>query len=501
MPESGRIVGIVVDGVTLPADLVIDASGRSSRFTDAIRPTAEGDDCGSATSLGSTNCGRCRDGPMNSPIGLSLGLPGYWAIAFLHDNGAFSITFTHDGADKRLRRLRTTKSLTKPCARFRGYRSGSIRRASPITPGCPVDGCTTPTAGNSTPRVGRRCAGLISVGDAVCTTTPLAGRGVALALMQARELVQILDQRAALISATMQFDNWCTQNIRPWFDDHRYADADRMRRWSGEDVDLSRRLPSDLIVAAADADPELKDHVGPYVTMDALPASLAPADPRAREIYAAGGARHSGRPDSRRAQRGGVQDTGSRLMPWMNGDSRREGSSVASNVGHLAVQFLERHADLAAGQVGAEAEVCAAAAEAGVWIRCPADIESPRIGELVLIAVGRAVPQRRLVAGRHLHAAQLAVLGQRAPHVDHRRRPPHDLLDSRGCQRVVVGPPLRALVGKARERQHAVADRVAGGLVARHDQQDEERRDLGRRQAARHRPRPAPARWSGRRAG
>ena len=28
--------------------------------------------------------------------------------------------------------------------------------------------------------------GLISVGDAVCTTTPLAGRGVTLALMQAR---------------------------------------------------------------------------------------------------------------------------------------------------------------------------------------------------------------------------------------------------------------------------------------------------------------------------
>ena len=42
-------------------------------------------------------------GPMNSPIGLSLGLSGYWAIAFLHDDGAFSITFTHDGSDRRLR--------------------------------------------------------------------------------------------------------------------------------------------------------------------------------------------------------------------------------------------------------------------------------------------------------------------------------------------------------------------------------------------------------------
>ena len=86
----------------------------------------------------------------------------------------------------------------------------------------------------------------------------------------------------------MQFDDWCSDNIRPWFDDHRYTDADRVRRWSGEDVDLGRRLPSDLIVAAAEADPQLREVVDPYARMDAPPASLAPAEPRAREIFAAG---------------------------------------------------------------------------------------------------------------------------------------------------------------------------------------------------------------------
>ena len=104
---AARAVGVIVDGRTLPADLVIDASGRSSRFTDAIRPPAEGGDCGAVYV---TRQYRLHDGadagPMNSPIGLSLGLSGYWAIAFLHDNGAFSITFTHDGTDKRLRLLR-----------------------------------------------------------------------------------------------------------------------------------------------------------------------------------------------------------------------------------------------------------------------------------------------------------------------------------------------------------------------------------------------------------
>jgi hypothetical protein len=47
-------------------------------------------------------------------------------------------------------------------------------------------------------------------------------------------------------------------------------------------------LPSDLIVAAAEADAALKDLVGPYAVMDALPASLTPAQARAREIYADG---------------------------------------------------------------------------------------------------------------------------------------------------------------------------------------------------------------------
>ena len=131
--------------------------------------------------------------------------------------------------------------------------------------------------------------GLISVGDAVCTTTPLAGRGVTLALMQARELVRILDLHDRdITTATIQFDRWSLRHVRPWFDDHRYTDTDRMRRWSGGDIDVRRWLPSDLIVAAAEADPQLKDLVDPYTTMDALPSSLAPAQARAREIYAAG---------------------------------------------------------------------------------------------------------------------------------------------------------------------------------------------------------------------
>jgi 2-polyprenyl-6-methoxyphenol hydroxylase-like FAD-dependent oxidoreductase len=227
---------------------------------------------------------------MNSPIALSLGLSGYWAIAFLHDNGVFSITFTHDGVDKRLRSLRhddvfddAVRAIPLLSEWIDPSRAQAISRALPggrlyNTYRGQLDGFGRPSL-----------PGLISVGDAVCTTTPLAGRGVSLAQMQAQELVHTLDRYGTdIATATMQFDRWCLANIRPWFDDHRHTDADRMRRWSGEDVDITRRLPSDLIVAAAAADPVLSDVVGPYTTMDALPASLAAADARAVEIYASG---------------------------------------------------------------------------------------------------------------------------------------------------------------------------------------------------------------------
>jgi 2-polyprenyl-6-methoxyphenol hydroxylase-like FAD-dependent oxidoreductase len=289
--ERGRAVGVTVHGRTLAAGLVIDASGRSSRFTGELRKPAEGGDCGATYVTRQYQLrADASPGPVNAPIGLSLSLPGYWAIAFVHDNRTVSIGFTHDGTDKRLRRLR-----------YDGVYEAAVRaipqlsewidpaRSQPITPVLPGGRLYNSYRGQLDDAGRPVLPGLISVGDAVCTTTPLAGRGVTLALWQARALVRILDEHPRDIhSATMQFDRWCLDNIKPWFDDHLYTDADRMRRWSGQDVDLTRPLPSDLVVAAADADPRLREIVDPYSAMAALPASLEPAQPRARAVFATG---------------------------------------------------------------------------------------------------------------------------------------------------------------------------------------------------------------------
>jgi flavin-dependent dehydrogenase len=104
---------------------------------------------------------------------------------------------------------------------------------------------------------------VIFVGDAVCTTPPLAGRGVTLALSQARALLAALDgHRGDVDSAGTQFDRWCAAEIRPWFDHH--------------------------VVAAAAVDDSVRAAVEPYARMDALPASLDAVEPTARQIYADG---------------------------------------------------------------------------------------------------------------------------------------------------------------------------------------------------------------------
>ena len=123
----------------------------------------------------------------------------------------------------------------------------------------------------------------------MCTTNPAAGRGVTTSLLQARQLISLLAEHGRdLTACSLAFDHWCAGHIKPWFDDHVYWDADLIRRWSGQDVDLTRPLPPDLIMAAAQADPEIAKVAGPYQAMLAPPSSLDAVQARARDIYATG---------------------------------------------------------------------------------------------------------------------------------------------------------------------------------------------------------------------
>jgi 2-polyprenyl-6-methoxyphenol hydroxylase-like FAD-dependent oxidoreductase len=288
--HRGRIAGVRFDGGVLDADLVIDASGRASRFGRALRGRGEGADCG-ATYVGRQF--RLRDGapvgPTNSVIGLSLNLAGYGAVVFCHDDRTFTVTLIHAGSDGRWQRLRDGDVFDAAVRTIPAVGDWiDPDRATAIAPVLPGGRLRNSYRGQRDDAGRLPAPAVIAVGDAVCTTTPLAGRGVALALAQARELIATLERQSEPAVAAAEFDDWCTRRIKPWFLDHVHVDGERVRRWAGADVDLTRPLPSDLIVAAAEADSALAAAVGPYVTMDALPQSLAPVEPRAHEIFAGG---------------------------------------------------------------------------------------------------------------------------------------------------------------------------------------------------------------------
>ena len=103
-----------------------------------------------------------------------------------------------------------------------------------------------------------------------------------------------------------------------------------------------------------------------------------------------------GDPAGRRARgRLTYQATGISLMPLMKFERRRRDRAGQLHVGDAREQLLEHHLHLGAGQVGAEAEVRAAAAEGDVHrvrVVLAADVEGVGVVEDVLVAVGRHVP-------------------------------------------------------------------------------------------------------------
>ena len=140
-----------------------------------------------------------------------------------------------------------------------------------------------------------------------------------------------------------------------------------------------------------------------------------------------------------------------------------------------AEELLESDPDLETREPGAEADV-PAGAEGQVGVRVPADVESVGLREGVRVAVRRDVPEGGLVAPAHRSAVKVEIPGEGAPEVHGHRGPAEDLLGGRLEQRPVAMGFAEGVVGgrMIEQRQEAVGNGVAGGLVARHDEQQEE---------------------------
>ena len=116
------------------------------------------------------------------------------------------------------------------------------------------------------------------------------------------------------------------------------------------------------------------------------------------------------------------------------------------------------------------------------WLGDRSTSEGPGAGpELGLIAVGGGVDQEHRVAGRDGGAAQLGVRHGGAQERGDRGGPAQDLLDRGGDQRGVGREPIE-LVGMLGEGDERAGDGVPRGLVAGHEELDQEHAQLVVRQ-------------------
>ena len=282
--DRGQVVGARVDGSLVEADLVVDASGRAGRLG---RSSAQGGDPELDGDCGLAYVDRtyrlrpgAEPGPMVSPLAYMADFDGYQCLVFLHEAGHFSVVLVRPTADAALKALRFEAAFEAAC------------RAIPALAEWTQPDRAHPTSavlvGGALRNVYRRQAGtpgLVAVGDSVATTTPTRGRGIAMACMQVTALLALLDEGADPATVAEPFGAWCDHAIEPWVADHIAIDGGMVRRWQGEDLDLSIPLTSDLIAAAVEADPRIGQHAGGYFAMTALPETLSPAEPLARAVY------------------------------------------------------------------------------------------------------------------------------------------------------------------------------------------------------------------------
>jgi 2-polyprenyl-6-methoxyphenol hydroxylase-like FAD-dependent oxidoreductase len=290
--EDGWATGLRVDGASLAADFVIDASGRAGRATRALRPhPTAGGICGIAYVDRQYQLhDGAEPGPLLGPAAWQANFDGYQVIIFTHERGIFSVLLIRPTDDPDLLLLRHEPAFEASCRAIPGLSDWTDpQRSRPITPVLPGGTLMNYYRSQKGPDGHLALPGLLFVGDAVCTTTPNFGRGITTSLLQAKEALRLIDEHEDdHLALGERFDAWCEANMRPWVEDHAHMDESLRRRWSGQDVDLNTRIPSDLIMAAAEVDPAISPAITPYVTMTGLPACLDPVEPLAHAVFVAG---------------------------------------------------------------------------------------------------------------------------------------------------------------------------------------------------------------------
>ena len=190
--ERGRACSVVVDGVPVPADLVVDASGRAGGLSDAHRPAREGGSCGMAYAARQFQLlPGAQPGPTNGGPGVMTQHGGFMQLVFVHDSGTFTVLIVRAARDRELAELRHEAAYDAALAVLPEASTWTDpARAHPIDHVRAGAGLNNHYQGQPT-----HVRGLLAIGDAVCTTNPAGARGLSFGMQMAGALSDVIESR------------------------------------------------------------------------------------------------------------------------------------------------------------------------------------------------------------------------------------------------------------------------------------------------------------------
>ncbi|NEY35861.1 FAD-binding protein, partial [Streptomyces sp. PRKS01-65] len=288
-PARRRVRAAVTrDGTRVPADIVIDATGRRALSGAWLRDAGVPVPADRTSPSGLTGHTRfyrltttARPGPLNRGNAAGDVFDHYAGVLHPADGGTFSVALATLPGDRALAALRTEAGFTAAARATPGIGAWLADGASvPISPVYAITSPPNTLRGTALPGPSP-VAGLFPVGDAACTTDPLFGRGMSLALDHAFRVADVLAdypavdlaQRRALARATREL-------FLPWYEHSAAADLARITRW---------RAAADGVPATPAARPHLLDRMAAAARADgvvwrALTRMLMSLDPPARAL-------------------------------------------------------------------------------------------------------------------------------------------------------------------------------------------------------------------------
>jgi 2-polyprenyl-6-methoxyphenol hydroxylase-like FAD-dependent oxidoreductase len=226
-----RVTGVQLGGGSeLPADLVIDASGRRSPLPGWLAAIGADAPAEESEDLGFVYYGRFFQGPSDAgePLPIPAGLfhyDSYSVLVLPSDTGTWSATIVLSARDHALRGLREEANFSKLLSACPMH--APILGLAPISPMLAAAGISDRLR-RIVIRTAPIASGLLTVGDSWACTNPSLGRGITVGLLHALAAAEAVNARiddpAAL---AVEHDRLTRKRVLPWY--RATTQVDRMR--------------------------------------------------------------------------------------------------------------------------------------------------------------------------------------------------------------------------------------------------------------------------------